>query len=233
MRFLRPAVVILIVLLFDQVLKFWIKLQFTYNESRQIFNWFYLYFIENEGMAFGMTLGGDSGKLILTLFRLVAVLAIGYYLVKLVKEKAHSGFIISMSLIFAGAVGNILDSVFYGVLFDKGIDPAHGVFHYDGLARLTFTGYSSLFHGAVVDMFYFPIYEGYLPEWVPLWGGDYFIFFRPIFNVADSAITCGVILILLFQKKFFGNQKKEGILVKESPPSVPDVSAEEKSEELK
>ena len=203
MRFLRPALVIVIVILADQVLKFWVKLHFQYGETREVFDWFKLSFIENPGMAFGLSWGGESGKLMLTLFRLAAAIAIGYYLIKIVKRNEHPGFIISISLIFVGAVGNILDSVFYGALFDKGIDPFNGIRSYEGIAMLSQPGYSKLFHGNVVDMLYFPIWDGFLPTWVPFWGGDYFIFFRPVFNIADSAITCGVISIILFQKWFF------------------------------
>lgn len=197
MKFLRPVLVVAVVLLLDQCIKFWIKLNFTYNESKRIFEWLYLYFIENEGMAFGMSLGGESGKLILSLFRIIAVIAIGYYLVRIVKQDAHPGFIISISLIFAGALGNIIDSVFYGKIFSASttLHPAL-LFPEEG-------GYANWLHGRVVDMFYFPLYEGFLPKWIPFWGGDYFIFFRPIFNIADASITTGVLLIILFQKIFF------------------------------
>ena len=197
MRFLRPAIVVSVVLLLDQSIKFWVTLSFTYNESRRVFSWFYLYFIENEGMAFGMSLGGDSGKLLLSLFRILAVTGIGYYLMRIVNEKAHPGFIISMSLIFAGALGNIIDSVFYGKFFSaSSVKIASVLFPAEG-------GYAGWLHGRVVDMFYFPLYEGFLPNWIPVYGGDYFIFFRPIFNVADASITTGVFLIILFQKRFF------------------------------
>ena len=209
MKFLRPALVVSLILLLDQTIKFWIKLHFTYNESTRIAGWFYLYFIENEGMAFGMSLGGDSGKLLLTLFRIMAAVAIGYYLIRVVNQKAHPGFIVAMSLIFAGAVGNIIDSTLYGILFDKGINPSQGIHGYEGIAKLSLHGYTSLFHGAVVDMFYFPLYEGFLPKWLPIWHGDYFIFFRPIFNIADASITTGVLMIIVFQKKFFKDRSKK------------------------
>lgn len=197
MRFLRPAALVLIILGLDQVSKFWIKLHFAYNESKKIFGWFYIYFIENEGMAFGMSWGGESGKLMLSLFRLIAVVLIGIYIVKIVNRKSHPGFVASMSLIFAGAMGNIIDSVFYGQIFSASAGDAPAVLFPAG------GGYAPLLHGRVVDMLYFPLFEGFLPSWVPVWGGDYFIFFRPIFNIADASITTGVLLIILFQKKFF------------------------------
>jgi signal peptidase II len=197
------ALVVVLVLLVDQCVKFWVKLSFTYTESVKVFDWFYLYFIENEGMAFGMTLGGESGKLILSIFRIIAVFAIAWYLRLIIKQKANRGLIICLSLILAGALGNIVDSVLYGKIFSASTTAQVAqLFPESG-------GYAGWLHGRVVDMFYFPLYEGYLPDWIPLWGGDYFIFFRPIFNVADSAISIGVIAILLLQKKFFPDNKKE------------------------
>ncbi|MFI5134526.1 MAG: lipoprotein signal peptidase, partial [Chitinophagales bacterium] len=214
MRFLRPVSLIVLVLAFDQCLKFWIKLDFTYNESKRIFSWFYLYFIENEGMAFGMTWGGEAGKLMLSLFRLLAVVLIGIYLVNIINKKAHPGFITSMSLIFAGALGNIIDSVFYGTIFSASTASSPAVlFPSEG-------GYAALLHGRVVDMLYFPLFEGFLPKWLPVYGGDYFIFFRPIFNIADASITCGVLMIILFQKRFF---RKEEV---SAADAAPEVSAE-------
>lgn len=218
-KLLRPILVVLAVLALDQTLKFWVKLHFTYTESVKVFNWFYLYFIENEGMAFGMSLGGDSGKLMLSLFRLIAVFVIGYYLVKLVRQNAHPGFITSIALIMAGAMGNILDSVFYGRLFSESTpDKIANLFPPGG-------GYEAWLHGRVVDMLYFPVYEGFLPNWIPLWGGEYFIFFRPIFNIADASISIGVILIILFQKRFF-KEKKAPV-----PPEMVAEPTEIKSQE--
>jgi len=223
LRFFRPAIVISLILLLDQSIKFWIKLHFTYNESKRLFHWFYLYFIENEGMAFGMSLGGDSGKLLLTLFRIIAAVAIGYYLIRVVNQKAHPGFIVAMSLIFAGAVGNILDSVFYGKIFSASNPGSVSVLFPAG------GGYANWLHGRVVDMFYFPLYEGFLPKWIPLWGGDYFIFFRPIFNIADASITTGVLMIIVFQKRFFRDRNKkmeEPVTEVESPAIQNDAAPE-------
>ena len=143
-------------------------------------NWFILHFTENNGIAFGFEFAGRTGKFILTLFRICAATLIGYFIIKLIKKGYSQGFIISLSLIFVGALGNILDSVFYGVIFD----------------------YDTYFHGRVVDMFYFPIIRGYYPDWFPIWKGNTFIFFRPVFNIADSAITTGVLLILIFYRKY-------------------------------
>lgn len=219
MKYLHPAIVILSVLIFDQALKFWVKLNFMYTESLRITDWFYLYFIENEGMAFGWSLGGEWGKLTLSLFRLLAVFLIGYYLVRLVKQKSHAGFITSISLIMAGAIGNILDSVFYGKLFSASTPQQLAVFMPEG------GGYATWLHGRVVDMFYFPLYEGFIPPWVPIWGGEFLIFFRPIFNVADASITTGVFLIILFQKQFFKQPDKQ---VKATPEDKKDGITPEK-----
>lgn len=169
----------------------------TRGEIEVLGNWFILHFTENEGMAFGMKFGGEFGKMILSIFRIIAVIAIGWYLVKLHHQKAATGFIISISLIFAGALGNIIDSAFYGMIFSESTfhQVAH-IFPVEG-------GYSSFLHGKVVDMFYFPIIQGYYPDWFPIWKGQEFIFFRPVFNIADSAITVGVFILIIFQKRFF------------------------------
>ncbi|MFO7613877.1 MAG: lipoprotein signal peptidase [Bacteroidales bacterium] len=197
----KPLFITLLVLISDQVLKIWIKTTMTLGQEIHIFgNWFILHFTENEGMAFGLSFGGETGKLILSLFRIIAVIIIGIYIYRLQKSASHPGLIISFSLIFAGAMGNIIDSAFYGMIFSQSsYHTVAAVFPPDG-------GYSSFLHGKVVDMLYFPIIQTRLPQWFPFNGGQEFIFFRPVFNIADSAITTGVFMLLIFQKKFFGKK---------------------------
>lgn len=166
-------------------------------------NWAKLHFVENKGMAFGMELGGDYGKLALTLFRIIAVTIIGYYLYTLIREKANLGLIISIALVCAGAMGNIIDSVFYGVFFSESTFTRVAEFMPDN------GGYASWMHGHVVDMLYFPMATGHWPEWVPVIGGKYYHFFRPVFNIADASITCGVLSILIFQRRIFSPQEEK------------------------
>jgi len=176
------------------------------RDSIEFYSWFQLYFTENPGMAFGLEYGGNYGKLALSIFRLFAIFALVYWLRSLIQKRAPGIAIFSVSLITAGAIGNMLDSSFYGLLFDKGMvysEELKNWIGYGGLATFSSEGYSALLRGNVVDMLYFPLYEGFLPEWVPFKGGDYFIFFRPIFNIADASISCGVFLLILFQKKVF------------------------------
>jgi len=163
-------------------------------------DWFIIHFTENNGMAFGMELAGEYGKLFLSVFRIIAVIGIGWYLNSLVKSNAHYLLISAMAFIFAGALGNIIDSAFYGMIFSTSDFQLAQLFPPDG-------GYSSFLHGKVVDMFYFPVLKGIFPEWVPFWGGEYFIFFRPVFNVADTSITTGVALIILFQSVIFRQEE--------------------------
>jgi len=195
--YVLPLIVILAVLLFDQATKFWVKLNMEISEEIPVFDdWFIIHFTENNGMAFGLEIAGEYGKLILSVFRIVAVTLIGWYLFSLPKKGASKSLMISGALIFAGALGNIIDSTLYGVIFNDSYYQVATLFPEGG-------GYSAPLFGRVVDMLYFPLYEGFLPDWIPIWGGDYFIFFRPVFNIADSAISCGVASVLLFNRSFF------------------------------
>jgi|TARA_B110000003_G_scaffold274731_1_gene315430 signal peptidase II len=164
------------------------------GQEYKILDWFYIHFTENNGMAFGMELGGDWGKLTLSLFRIIFVVFIVVYLIKLVNKKADQILISSLSLVLAGAIGNIIDGVAYGALFSDSYHQTASFLPESG-------GYAPLFFGKVVDMFYFPMFKGYLPEWLPYWGGEYVVFFRPVFNIADAAISIGVGIMILFQKR--------------------------------
>lgn len=206
MKIRTVVLIILAIIIADQALKIWVKTSMNYHE--QIFligRWFRLYFIENEGMAWGWKFGGEWGKIALTLFRLVAVVFGVFYIRSIVAKKYHRGFIVCVALIFAGALGNLIDSMFYGLIFSASDEnlPMAQLFPPGG-------GYAGFLHGKVVDMLYAPIIENKtLPEWIPFWGGERFTFFSPIFNIADASISIGVIVILLFQKKFFKKQPEE------------------------
>lgn len=188
--------VIFSVLIIDQVIKVYIKTHMYWHESIRVTDWFYIYFTENNGMAFGMEI---FGKLFLSLFRIVAVTAIGWYLARIIKQGLKTGFIVCISLILTGALGNIIDSMFYGVLFSESTHSQIASFMPEG------GGYASFFYGKVVDMFYFPIIETNWPQWMPFVGGEHFIFFSPIFNFADAAISCGIIALLLFYSKYLND----------------------------
>jgi len=193
----KAITLILIILIADQVLKIWIKTHLVIGQEFSLFgSWGLIHFIENNGMAFGMEIGGKVGKFLLSLFRIVAIVGIGWFLNSLINKKAHFGLILSVSAILAGAIGNMIDSAFYGMIFSESFFQPAIMFPPEG-------GYSSFLHGRVVDMFYFPIIDTHFPDWSPIKAGESFVFFRPVFNIADSAITCGVISILLFQKKMF------------------------------
>ncbi|MCW3084717.1 MAG: Lipoprotein signal peptidase [Bacteroidetes bacterium] len=197
----KPILIVFLVLLVDQLIKIYVKTHFFLGDEFHVAgNWFIIHFTENNGMAYGMEFGGQFGKLFLSSFRIIAVGGIGYYLWRLTKQNEDKLYIACIALIFAGAVGNIIDSAFYGMVFsDSSYDvakfmPAEG-------------GYSSFLHGKVVDMFYFPVMEGHFPSWFPFWGSEEFVFFRPVFNFADASISVGVAMIILYQRRFFGKKK--------------------------
>ena len=186
--YLKPFLIVVLIVLVDQIIKTWVRTNmYLQQDIHFLGDHGMLHYNENNGMAFGMELGGDFGKLVLTLFRIAAVAAIGYGLVYLIKHKYHRGLIMCVALILAGALGNIVDSTFYGLIYQHG----------------------PLFYGRVVDMFYFPLISGYFPQWVPGWGGQDYVFFRPVFNFADASISVGVIAILIFQKRYFKHEVPE------------------------
>ena len=194
----KPVIIIFLILLFDQSLKFWVKTHMYLGANYSIFGeWSYIHFTENNGMAFGMQFAGSWGKLVLSLFRIFAIIALGYWLFLLTRRNSSFGLIFTVSLIFAGAMGNIIDSAFYGMFFSESTYTQVAAFlPPEG-------GYSTFLHGRVVDMLYFPLIHGNFPLWVPFWGGQEFVFFRPVFNIADSSISVGVFSLILFQKRFF------------------------------
>ncbi|MCM1111327.1 MAG: lipoprotein signal peptidase [Clostridium sp.] len=191
---LLAVIIIVAVILVDQALKFWVKTHFYLGEDLRITDWFHLLFVENNGMAFGMEIGG---KLFLTLFRIVAVGLLGWYIVRQIRRGCTStGFIVCLALITAGAAGNIFDSLFYGLIFNDPPFPFVAEFLPDG------GGYAPLFYGKVVDMFYFPLFSFVWPSWIPFVGGEEFLFFQPVFNFADAAISVGVIAMLIFYNRY-------------------------------
>tara|TARA_B110000305_G_scaffold88387_1_gene99651 strand:+ start:610 stop:1227 length:618 start_codon:yes stop_codon:yes gene_type:complete len=200
----QTLLLIAIILFFDQASKIYIKTHFELGQELQVFNWFRVFFIENEGMAWGAKLSDISSyitdstaKLFLSIFRVFAVCGIGYWLFQSIQKQASKMLIVSVTLVFSGALGNIIDSVFYGLLFNSSSGQI--------ATFLPTKGYSGLFYGNVVDMLYFPLFKGSFPEWFPFFGGQYFSFFDPVFNIADMAISTGIGLLLFFNKKAFPN----------------------------
>jgi len=242
----KALIVIGSVLFLDQLLKLWVKTHMIMGQEINVLgNWFVLHFTENQGMAFGMVLGGDYGKLALSLFRIVAVVLLGWYLGDLIKRKADTVMIVSISLIMAGALGNIIDSAVYGLIFSESYGQIARFMPADG-------GYAGFLHGRVVDMLYFPIIDTHLPGWLPIkpfpkpgwmpmflydifpWANDHFMFFRAVFNIADSSITVGVAMILLFQRKFFRiskSQEKPEIAAASKPETVSEEGSGNRDED--
>lgn len=207
MNIKKSLLLILAILLIDQISKIYIKTNFVLGESVEVFNWFKILFIENEGAAWGAKLSDvlpiseSLGKLFLTIFRLFAIIGIGYWLFDVIRKKASNTLIIAVSLIFAGALGNILDSIFYGVIFDDSNNHVATLFSEEP--------YGKIFYGKVVDMLYFPLVDTTWPDWVPYFGGNNFRFFEPVFNIADTAISTGVGILLVFNKRAFGDKKED------------------------
>jgi signal peptidase II len=199
----KPLLLIFLVLIIDQAIKIYVKTHFVMGEEYKITPWFIIDFTENNGIAFGM-FSGQNIKVFLSIFRILAVFGIGWYMKILIASKAHKGLVMSVALIFAGALGNIIDSAFYGLIFNDSSYEVAKLFPKEG-------GYANFLHGKVVDMFFFPIIKGHFPSWFPIWGTEDFIFFRPVFNFSDSAITVGVLLILFFQRKFYPRKQEESI----------------------
>lgn len=201
MRALVAIAIVVGVLCCDQLIKLWVKMNMCLYESIHVADWFYIYFTENNGMAFGLEI---FAKIFLTLFRIVAVILITWYLARIVRqsEKVKNGYIVCLSLILAGAVGNIIDCVFYGEVFSASTHTQIASWVPVG------QGYADWLHGKVVDMFYFPIIDTYWPDWMPFVGGEHFIFFSPIFNFADASISCGIIALLLFYSRYLNDMTK-------------------------
>lgn len=204
----KLSLLVLLILLIDQSVKIWVKTNFWLSQEIEIFglDWALIHFMENNGMAFGISFGGSFGKLALSLFRIIAIAFLIYLIRNLIRSNAHWGVLFPFGFVLAGAIGNMLDSAFYGMIFSES-----NYFH-GGVARLfpAEGGYASFLHGRVVDMFHFPILEGFWPEWLPIIGGNHYLFFKPVFNVADLSITVGVLQILIFQRSFFLNEQKQG-----------------------
>jgi signal peptidase II len=216
----NALLIVFFVLFLDQAVKIWIKTNMYLGQEYAVAgNWFIIHFTENNGMAFGMEFAGNYGKLLLSVFRIITISGIAWYLFDLIKKNAHPGYISAIALIFSGATGNLIDSCFYGVLFNESYNEVASFLPAGG-------GYAGFLYGRVVDMLYFPLFEGTFPQWLPFFGGEEFMFFRPVFNIADSAITVGVSMILLFQKRFFEEQQ----LQQETAVEETTLSSNEKTE---
>ena len=225
MRLNTSLLLILAVLVVDQVSKIYVKTHFQLEESVDVFSWFKIYFIENEGAAWGTKLSDllpiseRRAKLFLTIFRIFAIGGIGYWLRDILRKGANATLVLAVSLIFAGAIGNIIDSLFYGMIFDDS---------YGHVATfMAEEPYGSMFYGKVVDMLYFPIVDSHWPEWMPWVGGDAFRFFAPVFNIADTAISTGVGILLVFNKRAFAKQPKEEFSAEDAAMVADDASAED------
>jgi signal peptidase II len=220
MRIAKFFLIALVVIIIDQTSKLLVwKYMHIHQEVNVIGDWFRLHYLLNPGMAFGIRWQSEFGKMALTLFRIVAMFGIGIYLYRMIVRGAHRGFLISMSLILGGAIGNVIDSTFYGVFLNNA--PLDSPYRW--------------FHGQVIDMLFFPIFDFYWPAWVPVWGGDNFVFFSPVFNIADSSIFLGVVSILIFQRRFFRENETPMETSSETQPiaTEPVVSIEERKEEEK
>ena len=227
----KSILIVFLILTVDQIVKIVVKTNMSYGQSVPILgDWFLIRFIENPGMAFGIDIPGRFGKIALTLLRIVAVIVIIWYMRKLLDEKASTGLIVCLSLVLAGAMGNIIDSAFYGFLFDKGTvynEQIRQWISYSGKANFDFSGYAGFLRGCVVDMLYFPVIDTTIPEWFPFMKGQHFLFFRPIFNIADSSISIGVALILVLQKKLFKSSLHHRKTTQEEMPAESPVEMKE------
>lgn len=217
--------IVLVILVIDQILKIYIKTHFPYGGGFHILglDWARIHFVENEGMAFGMTFGGSSGKLVLSLFRLVMIGFLIYLINRIIKAGASYSLLSCFALILAGAMGNMIDSAFYGLIFSE--TP-----HYHGVVAEMFPeggGYAPFLYGKVVDMFYFPMIDTVLPDWVPIWGGERFRFFQPVFNIADAAISVGTVSLLLFHRNFFAGERKKEEEKSANQPEIPETTVSE------
>ncbi len=221
----KSILIILLILVADQVLKIYIKTHFVLGEEIVVFkNWFIIHFIENNGMAFGFEFGKEIGKYFLTIFRIAAIGALGWYLLKLIKKEIPFGLVVCFSLIIAGAAGNLIDSAFYGLIFNESHGTVATLFPEGG-------GYNGFLLGKVVDMFYFPLVEGHFPSWFPFWAGQEFIFFRPVFNIADASISVGIVAIFIFYRQHFDEKKEEEVVPPEISADVETGVADELVEE--